>query len=793
MPNQGRMYISQNFVCFTSNIFGYKINLSIPFSNITSLEKKYTALVVPNAIEITCKDGQVHFFGSFLFRDQTYKILETLWHLHTEQFMLRKQSSENTLYEMQSSSSETSEADGAHDNTSDIEEDEEILSTEEEEEEEEVETSTTHKEIETEDLTDITDLTTTATGAEEEEGLETETDTSNVSHIQNNGSTSVKDNVPLSATNGFENVVDTHENIMQDHPLGDLSTNAEVPIIVFANKANESSSTASTNNESSKKSSKNENKNGKSAESKKNGNSKGNNSGDDKGDDEDDKKKKGTNHQEDAADRAEEQEEEEEQSNEGNYEEDDIADLNNLPISDIFPPKDKFKPKEIVNDNLPCTAEDFFFLISADGSEFEKEHHITRGDNDFQASPWANAQDGFGKTRDISFLSPVNNPIGPKITKVKMIQRLIVAKGRHEFVIQSNMHSVDVPYADSFRIIIYIYVKDNLDNKSCNIRIELGVLFLKSTLLRWKIEDTASKETSASYLMWYDQAKNAILVAKENGQLRSQKQKKAKKSTRKPSDKERRRSSRSKKSSTKKKPLQIGTPPIVPPTVSHSTPMASSSPSTSVEESTLSNLLADTVGFLFSLPEKLQGLVNIPAWIIAIICILCVFVVIPRQNRILNSLDKLHNDLQVYKLQTTLFELELNNILFNMSAVTDEKNGVKIRSRAEFEQQLKEWYKHKSEIQKQFLDNDILHQILYQLEMMKQERNRFGPFNQNPHYTAAASQVQQIPSDSFQYYQQYQHQVSQLANSQLNILTWTVIGFLGIIASAVVIKLFFRS
>eukprot|EP01027_Heterolobosea_sp_BB2_P025509 GEZU01039148.1.p1 GENE.GEZU01039148.1~~GEZU01039148.1.p1 ORF type:complete len:1014 (-),score=252.34 GEZU01039148.1:13-3054(-) len=83
MIYQGRMYISQNYVCFNSNLVVLKAAIVIDFKDIVAIDRKSTALFVPNAIEIITKDNS-YFFGSMLFRDQTYTILVELWKIHNK-------------------------------------------------------------------------------------------------------------------------------------------------------------------------------------------------------------------------------------------------------------------------------------------------------------------------------------------------------------------------------------------------------------------------------------------------------------------------------------------------------------------------------------------------------------------------------------------------------------------------------------------------------------------------------------------------------------------------------------
>ncbi|PPQ66054.1 hypothetical protein CVT24_000236 [Panaeolus cyanescens] len=77
---QGRIYISENHICFHANIFGWITDLSIPIYEITSLEKKMTAFVIPNAIQITTRQAK-YTFASFLSRDTTYDVIYNIWRL----------------------------------------------------------------------------------------------------------------------------------------------------------------------------------------------------------------------------------------------------------------------------------------------------------------------------------------------------------------------------------------------------------------------------------------------------------------------------------------------------------------------------------------------------------------------------------------------------------------------------------------------------------------------------------------------------------------------------------------
>ncbi|XP_037959633.1 protein Aster-B-like isoform X2 [Teleopsis dalmanni] len=75
---QGRLYVSQNYVCFHANIFGWETYLSINWKDVTSITKEKTALVIPNAISI-CTNKEKYFFATFTTRDKAFLMLFRVW------------------------------------------------------------------------------------------------------------------------------------------------------------------------------------------------------------------------------------------------------------------------------------------------------------------------------------------------------------------------------------------------------------------------------------------------------------------------------------------------------------------------------------------------------------------------------------------------------------------------------------------------------------------------------------------------------------------------------------------
>ncbi|ODV96557.1 hypothetical protein PACTADRAFT_32060 [Pachysolen tannophilus NRRL Y-2460] len=75
---QGRIYLSENHICFNSNILGWVKNFVIPLEEVIQIEKKTTAGVFPNAILVQTLHSK-HIFASLLSRDSTFDLLTVVW------------------------------------------------------------------------------------------------------------------------------------------------------------------------------------------------------------------------------------------------------------------------------------------------------------------------------------------------------------------------------------------------------------------------------------------------------------------------------------------------------------------------------------------------------------------------------------------------------------------------------------------------------------------------------------------------------------------------------------------
>ncbi|XP_038660909.1 GRAM domain-containing protein 2B isoform X1 [Scyliorhinus canicula] len=74
---QGKLFVSENWICFNSKVFGRDIKIAIPAFTVTQIKKQKTALLVPNALCIST-EIEKFMFVSLLSRDATYKLLKSV-------------------------------------------------------------------------------------------------------------------------------------------------------------------------------------------------------------------------------------------------------------------------------------------------------------------------------------------------------------------------------------------------------------------------------------------------------------------------------------------------------------------------------------------------------------------------------------------------------------------------------------------------------------------------------------------------------------------------------------------
>ncbi|CAK9435542.1 uncharacterized protein LODBEIA_P02690 [Lodderomyces beijingensis] len=76
---QGKMYLSDHYICFNSNILGWVTHLVIPLQEVIQIEKRSTAVLFPNGMIIRTLH-QKYVFATFLSRDSAFDLITNVWH-----------------------------------------------------------------------------------------------------------------------------------------------------------------------------------------------------------------------------------------------------------------------------------------------------------------------------------------------------------------------------------------------------------------------------------------------------------------------------------------------------------------------------------------------------------------------------------------------------------------------------------------------------------------------------------------------------------------------------------------
>ncbi|XP_072513769.1 protein Aster-C [Salminus brasiliensis] len=91
---QGRIYLTENWLCFYSNVFwGTKIMVNM--RDIASMSREKTARLIPNAIQVYTNTEKL-FFTSFSAREKSYQTIFRLW----QNLLMEKQLTKQELWQM---------------------------------------------------------------------------------------------------------------------------------------------------------------------------------------------------------------------------------------------------------------------------------------------------------------------------------------------------------------------------------------------------------------------------------------------------------------------------------------------------------------------------------------------------------------------------------------------------------------------------------------------------------------------------------------------------------------------
>lgn len=73
----GRLFCTDNYICFYANIMGFKTKQVIPFREVTAIKRHKGS--ISNYIEVECTNKKCYYFGSFLRRNEAFSFIYNLW------------------------------------------------------------------------------------------------------------------------------------------------------------------------------------------------------------------------------------------------------------------------------------------------------------------------------------------------------------------------------------------------------------------------------------------------------------------------------------------------------------------------------------------------------------------------------------------------------------------------------------------------------------------------------------------------------------------------------------------
>ncbi|TYZ61408.1 hypothetical protein PybrP1_002958 [[Pythium] brassicae (nom. inval.)] len=184
-------------------------------------------------------------------------------------------------------------------------------------------------------------------------------------------------------------------------------------------------------------------------------------------------------------------------------------------VSDIgsAAPKD-ISMTQILEDTFDVSVDEFMAEFFWDGARFGTDAYgVSQGCTEMKCNPWMSpleVDSSFGMTRSVQFRVPVDAPIGPKSSRVDVLQCAKTAE-RNVQIIETSTRLVDIPYGDYFSVEDrWTVVPSQSNPKRCSLCIELKVVFSKSTIWKSKIEARAIADNKAKWLGWATAAKQHL-------------------------------------------------------------------------------------------------------------------------------------------------------------------------------------------------------------------------------------------------------------------------------------------
>ncbi|URD82275.1 GRAM domain containing protein [Musa troglodytarum] len=104
----------------------------------------------------------------------------------------------------------------------------------------------------------------------------------------------------------------------------------------------------------------------------------------------------------------------------------------------------------IVNENFPCTAEEFFSELLNDDSKFIAEYRSARKDTNLNLGKWHVADEYDGQVREITFRSLCHSPMCPPDTAMTEFQHVVLSPDSRTLVFETVQQVHDILFGSNF-------------------------------------------------------------------------------------------------------------------------------------------------------------------------------------------------------------------------------------------------------------------------------------------------------------------------------------------------------
>ncbi|CAD5197443.1 unnamed protein product [Musa acuminata subsp. malaccensis] len=147
----------------------------------------------------------------------------------------------------------------------------------------------------------------------------------------------------------------------------------------------------------------------------------------------------------------------------------------------------------IVNENFPCTAEEFFSELLNDDSKFIAEYRSARKDTNLSLGKWHVADEYDGQVREITFRSLCHSPMCPPDTAMTELQHVVLSPDKRTLVFETVQQVHDILFGSNFEVHCR-WSMNTISDSSCTIDIRVGAHFKKWCIMQSKIKAGAVEE-----------------------------------------------------------------------------------------------------------------------------------------------------------------------------------------------------------------------------------------------------------------------------------------------------------